>query len=138
MHVLVALDDSEPARVAFDYALETFPDADITAVHVVDISGSVYGEYGHVGADALLEQKREDAAALFDDLLETAPPHDGSITTETAVGSPARELVAYADEHDVDHVVIGSHGRSGVSRVLLGSVAEVVARRAPCPVTIVR
>jgi nucleotide-binding universal stress UspA family protein len=43
-----------------------------------------------------------------------------------------------AEDHDVDGIVMGSHGRSGISRVLLGSVAETAVRRAPCPVTIVR
>jgi len=46
--------------------------------------------------------------------------------------------VEYAEESDVDHIVIGSHGRSGVSRILLGSVAESVVRRADMPVTVVR
>ncbi|MFW6265865.1 MAG: universal stress protein, partial [Halanaeroarchaeum sp.] len=44
----------------------------------------------------------------------------------------------YVEETDVDHVVIGSHGRSGVGRILLGSVAERVVRRSPTPVTVVR
>jgi nucleotide-binding universal stress UspA family protein len=51
---------------------------------------------------------------------------------------PARAIVDYAEEHDVAHTVVGSHGRTGVTRVLLGSVAENVMRRAPCPVTVVR
>jgi nucleotide-binding universal stress UspA family protein len=46
--------------------------------------------------------------------------------------------VDYAAEHDIDHIVVGSHGRTGASRILLGSVAETVARRSPVPVTIVR
>lgn len=53
------------------------------------------------------------------------------------VGNPAREILSFADDTDVDHVVIGSRGRTGVW-VLLGSVAENVARRASVPVTIVR
>jgi nucleotide-binding universal stress UspA family protein len=47
-------------------------------------------------------------------------------------------IVTYADENDVDHVVLGSHGRKGLTRVLLGSVAEAVVRRSPVPVTVVR
>ena len=49
-------------------------------------------------------------------------------------GIAAREVVAYASEHDVDLIVMGTHGRTGVSHALLGSVAEAVVRRAPCPV----
>jgi nucleotide-binding universal stress UspA family protein len=53
-------------------------------------------------------------------------------------GDPANEIVAYAEETDVDHIVVGSHGRSGLSRVLLGSTAEKVVRRSPVPVTVVK
>ena len=53
-------------------------------------------------------------------------------------GAPADEIVRYASEHDIDVVVMGTHGREGVARVLLGSVAEKVVRRAPCPVLTVR
>jgi nucleotide-binding universal stress UspA family protein len=54
------------------------------------------------------------------------------------VGRPAREIVDYADENDIDHVVMGSHGRSGVSRIVLGSVAENVVRKSSVPVTVAR
>jgi nucleotide-binding universal stress UspA family protein len=53
-------------------------------------------------------------------------------------GQAANAIVAYAEDHDVDRIVVGSHGRRGLSRFLLGSVAERVARRAPGSVTIVR
>jgi nucleotide-binding universal stress UspA family protein len=57
-----------------------------------------------------------------------------SVTTETLFGAPAQELVAYARRAAIDLIVMGTHGRTGVSRALLGSVAEAVVRRAPCPV----
>jgi nucleotide-binding universal stress UspA family protein len=56
----------------------------------------------------------------------------------TVEGSPAREIVDYATETGVDLVVMGTHGRSGVDRLLLGSVAERVVRRSPVPVLTVR
>jgi universal stress protein A len=54
------------------------------------------------------------------------------------VGKPAAEIVNAAKEWPADVIVIGSHGRAGVTRVLLGSVAEAVMRHAPCPVLVVR
>jgi len=59
---------------------------------------------------------------------------------ETAIvwGHVADEICKFASEKDVDLIVIGSHGRTGVKRMLLGSVSHVVANQAPCPVTIVR
>lgn len=53
-------------------------------------------------------------------------------------GHPADEICEFARVHDIDLIVIGSHGRSGIKRALLGSVSHAVANQAPCPVTIVR
>lgn len=53
-------------------------------------------------------------------------------------GGPIHEIVAFADREHVDLIVMGSHGRTGLSRLLMGSVAEGVARRATCPVLIVK
>lgn len=131
MHVLVAVDGSDPSRAAFEYALDSHPEADLTLLHVIDLSGSMYGEYAHVSGDAIVDARREE-------VLEQAADHEGAVETATEIGQPAKRIVACADEWDVDHVIVGSHGRSGVSRVLLGSVAELVARRATVPVTIVR
>jgi nucleotide-binding universal stress UspA family protein len=55
-----------------------------------------------------------------------------------ASNSPAAAIVEYAEEEDVDLIVIGTHGRGGVAHLLLGSVAERVVRTAPCPVLTVR
>lgn len=60
------------------------------------------------------------------------------VETATEEGDPSRGILGWIDEHDVDHVVIGCHGRDGVARWLLGSVAETVVRRAPVPVTAVK
>lgn len=59
---------------------------------------------------------------------------------ETAIvwGHAAEEICRYATDHNVDLIVIGSHGRTGIRRALLGSVSHAVANQAPCPVTIVR
>ena len=51
---------------------------------------------------------------------------------------PAIDLVKFAEEDDYDHIIVGSHGRSGITRILLGSVAEEVIRKAHCPVTVFR
>ena len=54
------------------------------------------------------------------------------------VGSPLVEIVRYAQEHSVDLIVMGTHGHGPVAHMLLGSVADNVIRRAPCPVLTVR
>ncbi|RQG86663.1 universal stress protein [Natrarchaeobius halalkaliphilus] len=143
MHVLVPLDGSQQSWAAFDHALSTAEGA-ITALHVVNPADGVYSDYDGGGyydpethqrtrerGDELLAQARtraEEARASEAIVLESA--------IET--GPPARTIVEYARDNDVGRIVMGSHGRSGVARILLGSVAEAVARRAPVPVTIVR
>ncbi len=59
---------------------------------------------------------------------------DLDAVTALVFGRPAREIVSYASRHGIDMIVMGTHGRTGVSRALLGSVAEAVVRRASCPV----
>lgn len=141
MHVLVALDESQPGWDALDHALETFEDATITIVHVVDPVDLVYGdmEGGYVD-QAMLDSARESGEHLLERAAERAAEagRGDDVATELRTGRPSRQLVEYAAESEADHIVVGSHGRSGVSRVLLGSVAEAVARRAEVPVTIVR
>lgn len=142
MHVLVALDDSEPGWDALDHALDTFEDADLTIIHVVDPVNSVYGDMeGGYFDESILENAMETGQDVLDRAAERAEEagfHEDAVATVLETGRPAREIVAFTNENDVDHVVIGSHGRKGVSRVLLGSVAESVTRRADVPVTIVR
>ncbi len=136
MHVLVPVDDSDPSREALALACETYPDARITALHVLE---PMHGE----PAMWLSEEQRKEAAEeetgeLFDGLRKTAEEYGVDLRTESVYGTPARAVVAFVEEHDVDHVFVGSHGRTGASRVLLGSVAEGVVRRSPVPVTVAR
>ena len=56
----------------------------------------------------------------------------------TLVGSPFLEIVTYAKSHDIDLIVMGTHGRGPIAHMLMGSVAEKVVRKAPCPVLTVR
>ena len=56
----------------------------------------------------------------------------------TRIGVPSAEILRYAGEHEIDLIVVGSHGRTGLTHVLLGSVAEKVVRKSPCPVLTVR
>jgi nucleotide-binding universal stress UspA family protein len=70
--------------------------------------------------------------ALSTAIADLGPHVD--VVTAIVNGRPAREIVDYTAQHDIDLVVMGTHGRTGVSRALLGSVAEAVVRRAPCPV----
>ncbi|MFC4542917.1 universal stress protein [Halosolutus amylolyticus] len=138
MHLLVALDDSEPGWAALEFACAEHADDNITVLHVIDLAESGYGEFAHVGVEGMIEQREDDAAALFEAARDRAADDDCAIDTAVIHGRPADAIVDYAGEHGVDRIVVGSHGRTGVSRILLGSVAEQIVRRAPVPVTIAR
>ncbi len=142
MTILVALDDSEPAREALEYAASTYSDSEIVALHVVNPVANRYlrdPASNYADYERILEEAETNAEELFEEANEIAEAHGASLTTETVLGRPASTIVDYLEEaEDVDHVVIGSHGRSGAARILLGSVAERVVRRSPAPVTVIR
>lgn len=137
--VLVPVDGSPQARNALDFALDEYPDSEIVVLHVInpldsgvatDMSGMDYWEGWY---DTAKEQGKE----VLDRAVGTAEDRDRTVTTAEATGSPAREIVEFAEDNEIDHIVMGSHGRTGMERILLGSVAESVVRRASVPVTVV-
>jgi len=73
-------------------------------------------------------------------MLEEVKPKDGSVpfTHRLTMGDPAGEIVRIAEDEGAEMIVLGTHGRTGVTRLLMGSVAEAVVRRAPCPVLVYR
>ena len=138
MAILVAYDGSAPAQGAVEYAVREHPGEELILLRVVELADSYTDASISLFQESLKERRKEAATELSEDVLELLDTETVEYDTETVVGDPAREIVAYAEEHDVDHVIVGSHGRKGVSRVLLGSVAEKIVRRAPVPVTVVR
>ena len=73
-------------------------------------------------------------------MLEDVKPKDAAVpfTHRLTMGDPAGEIVRIAEDERAEMIVLGTHGRTGVTRLLMGSVAEVVVRRAPCPVLVYR
>ena len=129
------------AEAALEYALDTFDDAEVTVLHVQHLTGSAtpWGSFLEGGdLDGLRDDLREETELVFDRARDIAASRDRHMDLVAEVGEPAREIVAYAVDEDVDHVVLGSHGRDGLSRLILGSVSERVVRRSPVPVTVVR
>lgn len=142
-HVLVPLDGSVPSWKALDHAVEDTDAGKITVLYVVDPVEDVYlhlegGYYDAEMFERAVERGEELGERARDRLREADLPDPVDFETVVETGRPRREIVNYVIQNDVDHVVIGSHGRSGVARVLLGSVAEAVVRRSPVPVTVVR
>ena len=137
--VLVPMDGSEMSERALEYALEVYPDAEITVLHVVGEPSAMWGRAtGLALADDFEETAREHAKAVFDRAREIASEADGDVAlgTEIELGHPVRAIINRADDYET--VVIGSHGGSVAHRVFVGNVAEKVVRQSPVPVVVVR
>ncbi len=133
--VVVATDGSESVERAVAVALDLAErfGATVRAVSVVD-AGDV---------DASPEELRDDLRDAMTDrareALEDVREHaSGEVVTAVREGRPADEITAYAREHDADVVAMGTRGRHGENRFLIGSVAERVVRTCPVPVLTVR
>ena len=138
-HVLVPLDDSPQAKSALEHVLTVHPDDDVTVFHVVDYNESRErpGRSRKDHEEGWYQKALDDAEVLFADAKALADDYGVELSTATDAGKPAEAIVSYADEHDIDQIVMGSHGRTGASRILLGSVAENVMRRSSLPTTVV-
>ena len=130
--VLVPTDGSDCAEAAAAHAVEfaRTTGAALHVVHVVD-AGAVPAD----GSGAVLDELQRAGRDALDSVVDCAERADVStIRASVLTGAPYRAIVDYADAEDVDLVVMGTHGRTGVDRYLLGSVAERVVRLCDRPV----
>jgi len=145
--ILVAIDGSDEAVEALSFAATEWSDADLTALHVINPADSTTGAEG--GFPGAVDQWYDSATQRGERILrEATDAVDRTVDTRLEVGRPTATILAVASgEQSVgddaepvpfDHIVLASQGRTGLSRVLLGSVAEGVVRRAEVPVTVVR
>jgi universal stress protein A len=84
------------------------------------------------------QENEQRASETLDRLLNPAWGSPRSVVRAVRWGSPVEAIVAYAEDQKIDLIVIATHGRTGLSHVLLGSVAERIVREAPCPVLTIR
>jgi len=139
--ILVPVDESDHAEAATRFAGDSFPEATVVLFHVINPAEAGYSAQASVPSfsEEWFEEQQSRAEQRFDELETVAREHGtGEIERVVEVGRPTATIVDYADENDIGQIVMGSHGRSGMSRILLGSVAETVVRRATVPVTVVR
>lgn len=143
-HILVPTDGSETAAVAVEHAVDLAGkyDATIHALYVIDVDATSYA----LGSEQIESIRQGDLEGLPEVRAQAegatgqvaAAAGDGvAVEEHVAVGEPSRAIRAFVTEHDIDLIVMGSHGRSGLSRVILGSVAEKVLRRTHLPVLVV-
>lgn len=109
--------------------------ADVALIHVVDTTIDI-GPEAWTNTELLGVAELQGGNLLADYRQKLALPEQA--VAFVVAGSPPDEIVKAAKDWPADLIVIGSHGRTGVQRALLGSVAEAVTRHAPCPVLVVR
>ncbi|MFC7166461.1 universal stress protein [Halospeciosus flavus] len=136
--VLVPTDGSEGVREAIleGVDLAELCDAAVHALYVVDERSTPdLPDVEWQSVRSSLENEGEESVAT---VTGEAKRRGLDATSDVRHGDPAETILTYADEQDVDAIVMGTHGRSGVSRYLLGSVTERVVRQATIPVVVVR
>jgi nucleotide-binding universal stress UspA family protein len=135
--ILIALDESTIAAHALEVGTElaTALKAHAALVHVVDPTAGFQADSGIPAAEWVAALKREGQLFLAAAALRTGEPPAWQFLRE---GKPADQILAAGHEWEADLIVIGTHGRSGVSRLVLGSTAESVVRHAPCPVLVIK
>lgn len=140
--VLVPTDFSQTSSAALQYGVElaaTFG-ASLHVLHVITEPLHATWACYAPGASFLgvVERFKSDAREHLEFLVPAEDVAAGRVVLATAWGDATDQILKYASEHDVDLIVCGTHGRQGWDHIALGSVAETVVRRAPCPVLTVR
>jgi len=138
--ILAPTDFSEYSRDAIRYAHElaqTFG-ATLSLLHVVELPPYL-GEFtpSTMGEDLLGDLERQAGAELAQ-VLPQAQEAATEVTRSVVTGSPSLKIVETAEAEHADLIVMATHGRTGLSHLMVGSVAERVVRTAPCPVLTIR
>ena len=143
--ILVPTDGSDVAEAAVDHALDLAEkyDAEVHALYVVDID-SVNFSLGTEQVDRLKQGRFDEMGELYDRADEatgavaaSAAERGVEVVEHVSGGRPHKVIGDYAEDHGVDLIVMGSHGRAGVRRALLGSVTERTLRSTHVPVLVV-
>jgi nucleotide-binding universal stress UspA family protein len=128
--ILVPIDWSEPSKCAFEIgsSLAHYHDAQLVVLYVTPLPTLIYGP----PPESYSEHMREELGRL--------KPADPKLSVRHIMleGDPAATILQVASENECDVIVIGTHGRTGLNRVFMGSVAEEVVRKAPCLVLTVK
>lgn len=140
--ILCPIDFSDCSDHAMKYALALAQshDAELQLLHVVEPPMAAYD--GVIQAPVLsietLEQFQDTCRSHLKDIAAEATREHKNVTYHLASGIPWLGIIQAATSAEVDLIVVGTHGRSGIAHALIGSVAEKLVRKAPCPVLTVK
>ncbi|NUB91217.1 universal stress protein [Haloterrigena sp. SYSU A121-1] len=143
--ILVPTDGSETAEVAVEHALELAEryDAVVHTLYVVDTDsmsltlGAEQLDRIEQGKFGEMDEVRERAERATDYVADRARERGLEVVEHVSAGKPHSLIAEYVEDNDIDLVVMGSHGRSGIRRTLLGSVTERTLRSTRAPVLVV-
>jgi universal stress protein A len=139
--ILLPTDFSDYSAAATKYACElaTKFDAELHLLHTLETHLASTPNFG-LGLDLpkYVSESKAAAEKSLAGVLDPAWAASRTVVKAMVEGSPKTEIIAYARKHQIDLIVLATHGRSGLAHVLMGSVTESVVRTAPCPVLTVR
>ena len=140
-HILAPTDFSERSKQGLTSALELAEafGAELLLLHVVEpppypVEGIVSSHLGATLLDDLERQASNDLAQMLSETQRSKV----EVARRVVVGIPYRKIVEVAEEEKSDLIVMTTHGRTGLSHLVMGSVAEKIVRTAPCPVLTIR
>ncbi|ELZ53403.1 MULTISPECIES: universal stress protein [Halorubrum] len=138
-HLLLPTDGSDGTSTVAEHvgSLARRYDATVHALSVVDTRNRFEGPTMGLGTETWEDAERERAERAVDAAAD-ALPDDVAVERHVESGVPHAEILDYADAAAVDVIVMGTHGRTGIDRYLIGSIAERVVRQSPIPVLTVR
>jgi nucleotide-binding universal stress UspA family protein len=137
--VPVDLTDASADTLRYGVAWAELFGSEVHVLHVVPdaLQHAVGVDVLALPALAITEDWIREASAALTKLVASLPIAPEQVRKNACVGQPATEIKCYAAAHDIDLIVMGTHRRSTVARIALGSVAERIVRKAPCPVVTV-
>ena len=135
--VIAAIDFSESSLLAMETALHLMPETGgfLWLLHVLEMPRGI----DPIGVlQPSIDELEAEALERLQELIPDNPEKEMRIERRVARGSPAKTIAHEARETDADLIVVGTHGRTGLARMLLGSTAEALLRKAPCQVLVVK
>jgi len=137
--ILVSIDGSEPSTNAADYAISVanIYHSELIVLHVIPSDVSLFGP----SPPPHLDELKKEAQQYLDKIVQTARMNNNSIQVESKIiASPSvvGGIVNFAENEGIDLIIVGTKGRSGIKKLLLGSVASGVVTYAHCPVMVVK